>query len=86
MNTNGNNIQILTNNGSLSFILDNSYPMQALNGITASDFDGNGSVDLVGICSATNQIKFLKTVLIALLLTIHFQIIQMIIPEILIME
>ncbi len=57
-NTNGNSIQILTNNGSLNFVLDN-YPLGVFNGISAADFDGNGSVDLVGISSATNQIKFL---------------------------
>lgn len=59
VNTNGNYIQILTNNGSLNFTLDN-YPIGTLNGITAADFNNNGSMDLAGISATTNQIIFIK--------------------------
>jgi len=53
-------ITILKNDGSLNFTQDNTYPITGANGITAADFDNNGSVDLVGISNTTNQVKFLK--------------------------
>ena len=53
-------ITILKNDGSLNFTQDNTYPITGANGVTAADFDNNGSVDLVGISNTTNQVKFLK--------------------------
>ncbi len=63
INTNGNIIQMLSNNGTLNFTLDNSYPIEPLKGLACADFDNNGSIDLVGINNTTNQIKFLKNCL-----------------------
>ena len=60
VNFNNNNLGIVKNNGHPNYELNLSYPISGLKGITAADFDNNGSVDLVGISSTTNQIKFLK--------------------------
>jgi hypothetical protein len=57
---NSNNVGIVKNNGHPNYELNLSYPISGLKGITAADFDNNGSVDIVGISSTTNQIKFLK--------------------------
>jgi len=57
---NGSNVGIAKNNNHPNYELYLSYPIPGLKGITAADFDGNGSIDLVGCSSTTNQIKFFK--------------------------
>ena len=57
---NGSNVGIAKNNGFPNFELYLSYLIPGIKGLTAADFDGNGSVDLAVISSTTNQIKFLK--------------------------
>jgi hypothetical protein len=60
---NSNNIGIVKNNTHPNYELALSYPIAGLNGIAPGDFDNNGSIDLVGITTTTNQVKFIKNCL-----------------------